>query len=168
MIFWGRKLSQICGYLQKFSQQNLGLWHSLAQHIWEICESFSMKIVFFTNLWKFSPLKVSNYTVHHSGKSSSFPSTLTPRYNGGSLSDRGSEGEVRAGETVDTGSSSWRPVPVHAKDTGRTADTMMALFSLTPCCPLNSSLLATSFVNQEFICYPYLFVMVNNTCITAH
>ena len=56
----------------------------------------------------------------------------------------------------------------HAKNTGGTADTMMTLFSLTPCCPLISSLLATSFVNQEFICYLYLFVMVNNTCITAH
>ena len=47
----------------EFSQQNLGSWHSLAQHMWEICESFSMKIVFFTNLWKFSPSKVSHYTV---------------------------------------------------------------------------------------------------------
>ena len=71
-----------------------------------------------------------------------FPPTHTPRYNGGSLSDGGGEGEVRAGETVDTGSSPWRPVPGHAKNTGRTADTMTASFSFIPCYPLTPSLLA--------------------------
>ena len=64
--FGGRKLSQIsqfCSHLRKFSPQNLGMWRSLAQQKWAICESFLHAIVFFTNLWKFSPLKVSHYTI---------------------------------------------------------------------------------------------------------
>ena len=64
--FRGRKLSQIlrfCGYMQKFSPQNLGrgiLWHGKSG---QSAKVFSAKIVFFTNL-QFSPSKVSHYTVH--------------------------------------------------------------------------------------------------------
>ena len=63
--FRGRKLSWIslfCGYLRKFSPQNLVAWHPLAWQKRAIRENFSAKIVFFTNLWKFSPLKVFRYT----------------------------------------------------------------------------------------------------------
>ena len=80
--------------------------------------------------------------VHHSGKSSWFHHSL-PRHNGGSLPDRGGEGEVWARETVDPGSSPWWPVPVHAKDIGGTADTMMAFFPSLHVCPLIASLLAS-------------------------
>jgi len=41
--FWGRKLSRIsefCVYSQKFSPQNLGVWHPLVEQKWAICESF--------------------------------------------------------------------------------------------------------------------------------
>ena len=41
-----------------------GPWHSLAQHKQAICGSFLRENRFFTNLQKFSPLKVSCYTVH--------------------------------------------------------------------------------------------------------
>ena len=64
--FWGRKLSQIsrfCGYLRKFPQQNLGVWCPLARHKRAIRESFLHENVFFTNSRKFSPSKVSRYTV---------------------------------------------------------------------------------------------------------
>ena len=63
--FWGRKLSQIlrfCGYSQKFSLRNyLGCgilrWHNW-QHQQAIHEKFSpQKILFSTNLRKFSPRK---------------------------------------------------------------------------------------------------------------
>ena len=66
---WGRKISQIsrfCGYLQKFSPWNLGAWCPLARQKQAIRGSFlreSLKIIFFTNLWLFSPAKVSHYTV---------------------------------------------------------------------------------------------------------
>ena len=61
--FRGRKPSQIlrfCGYMymRKFSLQNLGrgvLRHGKSEQ--------SVKIVFFTNLRKFSPSKVSRYMV---------------------------------------------------------------------------------------------------------
>ena len=67
--FWGRKLSQIsrisqfCSYLQKFSPWNLGAWCPLVRHKWAIRESFLHENVFFTNSRKFSPSKVSRYTV---------------------------------------------------------------------------------------------------------
>ena len=54
----------VCGYSRKFSPQNFGAWHSLAQQKQAIRESFfSMKIVFFTNSRKFSLSKVSRYTI---------------------------------------------------------------------------------------------------------
>ena len=60
--FRGRELSRIswfCGFLWKFSSQNLGAWRPLAWH-----EVFSTKIVFFTNTRKFPPpSKVSHYTI---------------------------------------------------------------------------------------------------------
>ena len=58
--FRGRKLLQIsrfCGYTRKFSPQNLGrgvLWR---------CKMSKNRI--FTNSWKFSPSKVSCYTVYN-------------------------------------------------------------------------------------------------------
>ena len=66
--FQGRKLSQIlqfCDYSRKFSLQNLGAWCPLAQQKRGIHKSFLYaKIrVFFTNSQKFSPSKVSRYTI---------------------------------------------------------------------------------------------------------
>ena len=84
--FRGRKLpriSRFCGYLRKFSLQNLGAWHQLMRQKRAICESFlckiwgqnlhdkskqsakvfTMEIVFFTTSRKFSPSKFSRYTV---------------------------------------------------------------------------------------------------------
>ena len=64
--FRGRKLLQIlrfCGYLWKFSPRNLGAGRPLVRHKRTIHENFFVKIVFFTNSWKFSPSKVSCYTV---------------------------------------------------------------------------------------------------------
>ena len=64
--FQGRKLSRIlrfCAYSRKFSLQNLGAWCPLARHERAICESFLCKKRIFTNLQKFSPSKVSRYTV---------------------------------------------------------------------------------------------------------
>ena len=124
---WSRnrgQYTQLCGYLRKFSQRNLGSWYSLAQQKWEICESFLPR--------KFPTIRyiIQEIPLHFH----------TPRYNGGSLSDGGGEGEVWAGETVDTRSSPWRPVPVHAKNTERTVDTMMASFSLHVCPLLTPSL----------------------------
>jgi len=54
--FRGRKL------LRLFSLRNLGVWY-LWRSKSEQSEVFSAKNVFFTNLWKFSPLKVSCYAV---------------------------------------------------------------------------------------------------------
>ena len=64
--FQGRKLSRIlrfCGYSRKFSPRNLGheiLWCGKSE---QSAKVFSAKIVFFTNSQKFSPSKVSRYTV---------------------------------------------------------------------------------------------------------
>ena len=61
--FWGIKLPQLCGYTRKFSLRNLGggiLLHSKSEQSTKV---FSSKIIFFTNLWKFSLSKVSCYTV---------------------------------------------------------------------------------------------------------
>ena len=49
--------------MRKFSPHNLGVWHPLAQQKRAICESFLREITFFTNSQKFSPSKVSHYTV---------------------------------------------------------------------------------------------------------
>ena len=64
--FWGRKLSWIfrfCGYLRKFSPLNLGAWDLWRGKSEQSMKVFSAKIVFFTNLLKLSPSKVSRYTV---------------------------------------------------------------------------------------------------------
>ena len=67
--FRGRKLlriSRFCGYTQKFSPRNLGrgiVWHSKSDQSTKV---FSTKNVFFTNSRKFSPSKVSRYTVYDS------------------------------------------------------------------------------------------------------
>ena len=66
--FQGRRLlwiSQFCGYPRKFSLQNLGACCPLARHEGSICKSFLCKnrFFFFANSLKFSPSKVSNYTV---------------------------------------------------------------------------------------------------------
>ena len=64
--FRERKLSQIsrfCGYSQRFSPQNLGVWHLWRCKSEQPAKVFSTKIVFFTNSRKFSPSKVSRYTV---------------------------------------------------------------------------------------------------------
>ena len=64
--FRGRKLlqiSRVCGYLWKFSLWNLRAWRPLAQQKRQSAKVFSAKIVFFTNSRKFSPSKVSHYTV---------------------------------------------------------------------------------------------------------
>ena len=64
--YWGRKISQIlwfCGYTQKFPPAKFGAWHPLAWQKWAIHESFLCEIIFFTNSRKFSPSKVSCYTV---------------------------------------------------------------------------------------------------------
>ena len=64
--FRGRKLlqiSQFCGYLWKFSPQNFGrcfLWCGKSE---QAAKVLSTKIIFFSNLHKFSPSKVSLYTV---------------------------------------------------------------------------------------------------------
>ena len=64
--FRGRKLlkiSRFCGYTRMFSPQNLGrdiLWHGKSE---QFAKFFSAKIIFFTNPRKFSPSKVSRYTV---------------------------------------------------------------------------------------------------------
>ena len=58
-----REILQLCGYLRKFSPRNLGAWCLLARQKRAICESFLCKNLFFTNPRKFSPLKVSRYTV---------------------------------------------------------------------------------------------------------
>ena len=64
--FWGRKLSRIsrfvtiCGsFSTKFGGRGI-LWCSKSK---QSAKVFSAKIVFFTNLWKISPSKVSRYTV---------------------------------------------------------------------------------------------------------
>ena len=70
-----RKLSQIlqfCSYSQKFSPQNLAAWHSLVGKKRAICKSFYAKIVFFTNLQKFSPSKFSRYTVIYDSECDGF------------------------------------------------------------------------------------------------
>ena len=57
------QISQFCGYLQKFSPQNLGrgvLWHGISEQSTKVV---SAKIILFTNPQKFSPSKVSLYTV---------------------------------------------------------------------------------------------------------
>ena len=64
--FRGRKLSRIswfCGYLRKFSPQNLEVWHLWCCKSEQSVKVFSAKIVFFTNSRKFSPSKVSCYMV---------------------------------------------------------------------------------------------------------
>ena len=58
-----RKLSRICGYSRKFSPWNLEVWHPLVWHKRAIHRSFLREIVFFSNSRKFSPSKVSRYTV---------------------------------------------------------------------------------------------------------
>lgn len=58
--FWGRKLfriSRFCGYLRTFSLQNFGAWCLLAAPVRKV---FYVKI---TNSRKFSPVKVSCYTI---------------------------------------------------------------------------------------------------------
>ena len=66
-FFRGSKLSRIsqfCGYSRNFSLRNLGAWYPLARQKRAICaEVFSAKIVLFTNSRKFSPSKVSRYTL---------------------------------------------------------------------------------------------------------
>ena len=59
------RISQFCGYPQKLSPWNLGVWHPLALQKWVFRESFLREIVFFTNSRKFSPSKVSCYMVSH-------------------------------------------------------------------------------------------------------
>ena len=49
-------------YAKVFSAK-FGAWRPLARQKQAICESFSAKIVFFTNLQKFSPLKVYHHTI---------------------------------------------------------------------------------------------------------
>ena len=64
--FRGRKLARIlqfCGYLQKFSPQNLEVWHLWCCKSKQSVKVFSAKIVFFTISQKFSPSKVSCYMV---------------------------------------------------------------------------------------------------------
>ena len=64
--FQERKLSRIswfCGYSWKFSPQNLGAWHLWRCKSEQSANVFSTKIMFFTNLQKFSPSKVSRYMV---------------------------------------------------------------------------------------------------------
>ena len=64
--FQERKLSRIswfCGYSWKFSPQNLGAWHLWRCKSEQSANVFSTKIIFFTNLQKFSPSKVSRYMV---------------------------------------------------------------------------------------------------------
>ena len=64
--FRGRKLariSQICGYLCKFSSQNFGHGLLLAWHKRAIRRSFLHKNRIFYQFAKFSPSKVSHYTV---------------------------------------------------------------------------------------------------------
>ena len=60
--FQGRKLLQICGYLRKFSPRNLGTWRPLADPVSNLWK-FSLRKLFSTSLWKFSPTKVSRYSV---------------------------------------------------------------------------------------------------------
>lgn len=65
MVLYGEKLlrektfriSRFCGYLRKFSLQNLGAWCLLAAPVRKV---FYVKI---TNSRKFSPVKVSCYTI---------------------------------------------------------------------------------------------------------
>ena len=57
------RILRFCGYMRKFSLQNLGrgiLWHGKSE---QSAKVFSVKIVFFTDLRKFSPSKVSHYVV---------------------------------------------------------------------------------------------------------
>ena len=64
--FRGRKpsrISRFCGCSRKFSLQNLGVWQLLARHKQAISESFLHENHIFTNSRKFSPSKVSHYTV---------------------------------------------------------------------------------------------------------
>ena len=60
--FQGRKLLQVWLFAKVFST-NLGACHPLVQQKRAIHESFLRKYHFFTNLQKFSPSKVSHYTV---------------------------------------------------------------------------------------------------------
>ena len=57
------RISQFCGYSRKFSPRNLGAWHPWCGTSEQSAKDFSAKIVFFTNLRKFSPSKVSCCTV---------------------------------------------------------------------------------------------------------
>jgi len=47
----------------KVFSAKFGVWHPLARQKEQSVKVFSTKIVFFTNSWKFSPSKVSRYTV---------------------------------------------------------------------------------------------------------
>ena len=60
--FQGRKLLRICGYSRKFSSRNLGAWRPLADPVSNLWK-FSLRKLFSTSLWKFSPTKVSRYSV---------------------------------------------------------------------------------------------------------
>ena len=57
------RISRFCGYLRKFSLQNLGVWHLWCCKSEQSAKVFSAKIIFFANLRKFSPSKVSCYMV---------------------------------------------------------------------------------------------------------
>ena len=54
---------RFCGYLRKFSLQNLEVWHLWCCKSEQSVKVFFAKIIFFTNLRKFSPSKVSCYMV---------------------------------------------------------------------------------------------------------
>ena len=56
-------ISLFCGYLWKFSLWNLGAWSPWCSTSKQSVKVFSVKILFFSNSRKFSPLKVSCYIV---------------------------------------------------------------------------------------------------------
>ena len=76
--FWGRKLSRIlqfCGCLRKFSPWNLGAWYPLVAPVGNLRKFYPRKS-FSTNSWKFSPTKVSRYTVPYPQKQLTGQSTI--------------------------------------------------------------------------------------------
>ena len=65
-LSYSRKLSQISAVLWLYAKvfsTKFGAWHPLVWQKQAIRESFSTKIIFFTNLRKFSPSKVFRYAV---------------------------------------------------------------------------------------------------------
>ena len=81
--FWGRKLSRIsrfCGYSQKFSPWNLGVWCLLAWHERSIHESFLHENRIFVNVFSFKsfPLYGTEYLDFRNHSSMLLMHSLSP------------------------------------------------------------------------------------------